>query len=157
MSNGWPHLFLLWSFQSRCLLSLWQQRTWLYHNGLWSQGQQVMKADRAIPTYSFLKFHFIFVYRNWTAFSNGEEYVPVKLYLDTGSASPYCKFQYLLEISLASPRESEKWVQGYLRVNLYGEEGEIIDYDLTPEWVWHFQVQAFFILELIKHKPNSIF
>ena len=57
----------------------------------------------------------------------------MKLFLDTGPEAPFCKFHYLLEIVLANPREAEKWVQGYIRVNLYGEEGELTEYDITPE------------------------
>ena len=57
----------------------------------------------------------------------------MKFFLDTGSASPFCKFHYLLEMTLSSTREAERWVQGYLKVNLYGEEGELTEYDLTPE------------------------
>ena len=57
----------------------------------------------------------------------------MKMFLDTGPEAPFCKFHYLLEIVLANPREAEKWVQGFVRVNLYGEEGELTEYDITPE------------------------
>ena len=40
---------------------------------------------------------------------------------------------YLLEFNLAQPAAAERWVQGFLKVNLYGTESEITDVDLTPE------------------------
>jgi len=70
--------------------------------------------------------------RNWPLLPSSEQ-APMKLFLDTGPEAPFCKFHYLLEISLSSPREAEKWVQGFLQVNLYGEQGELTEYDLTPE------------------------
>ena len=41
---------------------------------------------------------------------------------------------YLLELQLAQPDEAEKWVQGYLKVNLYGTKNEILDHNLTPRY-----------------------
>ena len=40
---------------------------------------------------------------------------------------------YLLEFNLAQPAAAERWVQGFLKVNLYGTESEITDVDLTPK------------------------
>ena len=57
---------------------------------------------------------------------------PTQMFLDTDSEAPYCTFLYILELDMADPREAEKWVQGYLRVTLLGEQGSLIDYDLTP-------------------------
>ena len=58
---------------------------------------------------------------------------PTQMFLDTDSEAPYCTFLYILQLDMAQPREAEKWVQGYLRVTLHGEQGSLIDYDLTPE------------------------
>ncbi|XP_071744357.1 uncharacterized protein [Lepeophtheirus salmonis] len=69
-----------------------------------------------------------------------DEFIPtlgdrknVKFYLDTGKSSPYCKNHYLLEINLAKSDEAEQWVQGFMKTNLYGSKGELMDVDLTPD------------------------
>lgn len=54
------------------------------------------------------------------------------MYLATGPRPPYCSAHYLLELELAEPREAERWVQGELMVNLYGERGELTQHALTP-------------------------
>ena len=46
----------------------------------------------------------------------------------------FLEYHYLLELNLASPREAERWVQGFLKFNLYGTKGEKLDLDLTPEY-----------------------
>ena len=43
------------------------------------------------------------------------------------------EFHYLLELNLANPRIAETWVQGFIKVNLYGSTGEVTDLNLTPE------------------------
>lgn len=43
---------------------------------------------------------------------------------------------YLLELQLAQPDEAEKWVQGYLKVNLYGTKNEILEHNLTPRYTF---------------------
>ena len=55
------------------------------------------------------------------------------MFLDTDSSSPYCNYLYLLELDLASPKESETWVQGFLKVTLVGDKDSLVEYDLTPE------------------------
>merc|ERR1712038_323139 len=57
----------------------------------------------------------------------------VKLYLNTGSITPFCQYHYLMEMNLANPSVAETWVQGFIKVNLYGSSGEITDLNLTPE------------------------
>lgn len=57
----------------------------------------------------------------------------VKFYFNTGKKAPYCQYHYLLTLNLARPPVAEIWVQGFLKVNLYGTENEITDFDLTPE------------------------
>ena len=61
----------------------------------------------------------------------------MELFLDTGPEAPFCKFHYLLDIVLADPGRYERGigesVQGYLKVNLYGDKGELEDYNFTPE------------------------
>lgn len=42
-------------------------------------------------------------------------------------------YHYLLQMSLANPPQAEKWVQGFLKANLYGTKGELLDIDLTPQ------------------------
>ena len=61
---------------------------------------------------------------NWTG--------PARLYLATGPRPPYCSAHYLLELELAEPSEAERWEQGELMVNLYGERGELTQHVLTP-------------------------
>lgn len=76
-----------------------------------------------------------------------------KFYLHTAKKSPFCRMfpafkaaaaanweisvlsehHYLLEFNLAQPKDAETWVQGFLKVNLYGTTSEITDVDLTPE------------------------
>jgi len=56
-----------------------------------------------------------------------------KFYLKTAKKSPFCQHHYLLEFNLAQPKHAERWVQGFLKVNLYGTQSEITDVDLTPE------------------------
>jgi hypothetical protein len=46
---------------------------------------------------------------------------------------PFSEHHYLLEFNLAQPKHAERWVQGFLKVNLYGTQSEITDVDLTPE------------------------
>jgi len=92
--------------------------------------------------------------RNWPLLADNEQ-TPMKLFLDTGPEAPFCKFHYLLEIVLASPREAEKWVQGYVRVNLYGEEGELTEYDITPEQR-KFQLYIIYILLHLNHLTKSL-
>jgi len=58
---------------------------------------------------------------------------PLRMYLETGAVAPYCKHHYLLQLHLAKPRQAEAWVQGYLKVNLFGDKGKLTEYDLTPE------------------------
>ena len=75
------------------------------------------------------------------------------MYLETGAVAPYCKHHYLLQLHLAKPRQAEAWVQvgclsnlqicldchlvsllqGYLKVNLFGDKGKLTEYNLTPE------------------------
>ena len=43
------------------------------------------------------------------------------------------EFQYLLELNLGYSPEAERWVQGFLKVNLHGSKSEITDIDLTQE------------------------
>lgn len=43
------------------------------------------------------------------------------------------EYHYLVSLNLASPPQAEKWVQGFIRVNMYGTKGEITDYELTQE------------------------
>lgn len=62
---------------------------------------------------------------------NGRKHV--RLFLNTGKKSPFCQHHYLLEFNLAQPAAAERWVQGFLKVNLYGTESEITDVDLTPK------------------------
>ena len=53
-----------------------------------------------------------------------------------GQSETYSRFpehHYLLEFNLAQPKHAERWVQGFLKVNLYGAQSEITDVDLTPE------------------------
>jgi len=57
----------------------------------------------------------------------------IQMFLDTDSSSPYCNYLYLLELDLASPKESETWVQGFLKVTLVGDKDSLVEYDLTPE------------------------
>jgi len=58
---------------------------------------------------------------------------PVRMYLETGAVAPYCKHHYLLQLHLAKPRQAEAWVQGYLKVNLFGDKGKLTEYNLTPD------------------------
>lgn len=80
---------------------------------------------------------------------------PLKFYLKTGKKSPFCRntlsprnffflfskiptpfvaeHHYLLEFNLAQPKAAERWVQGFLKVNLYGTRSEITEINLTPE------------------------
>jgi len=58
---------------------------------------------------------------------------PLKFYLKTGKKSPFCQHHYLLEFNLAQPKAAERWVQGFLKVNLYGTRSEITEINLTPE------------------------
>merc|ERR1719242_374336 len=62
---------------------------------------------------------------------NGRKHV--RLFLNTEKKSPFCQHHYLLEFNLAQPAAAERWVQGFLKVNLYGTESEITDVDLTPK------------------------
>ena len=57
----------------------------------------------------------------------------IQMFLDTDSSSPYCNYLYLLELDLASPKESETWVQGFLKVTPVGDKDSLVEYDLTPE------------------------
>ena len=45
----------------------------------------------------------------------------------------FLEYHYLLEMNLANPRVAETWVQGFIKVNLYGTHGEVTDLNLTPE------------------------
>ena len=45
----------------------------------------------------------------------------------------FAEHHYLLELNLAQPEDAERWVQGFLKVNLYGTQSEITDIDLTEE------------------------
>ena len=47
--------------------------------------------------------------------------------------SHFSEHHYLLEFNLAQPKHAERWVQGFLKVNLYGAQSEVTDVDLTPE------------------------
>lgn len=57
----------------------------------------------------------------------------IQFYLNTGGSSPFCQFHYLLQIHLANPKQAERWVQGFLKANLYGEDRELLDINLTPD------------------------
>ncbi|XP_059098768.1 pancreatic lipase-related protein 2-like isoform X1 [Tigriopus californicus] len=58
----------------------------------------------------------------------------VKFYLETNKGpESFCQYHYLLELNLAQPSIAERWVQGFLKVNLYGSKSEILDNSLTPE------------------------
>jgi len=70
--------------------------------------------------------------RNWPLLP-ADDHIPIKLYLETGPVAPFCTHPYLLEIALANPIKAENWVQGFIKVNLYGEKGELTEYNLTPE------------------------
>ena len=43
------------------------------------------------------------------------------------------EFHYLVELNLGYPTEAERWVQGYLKINLYGSKDEQTGIDLTSE------------------------
>lgn len=60
-----------------------------------------------------------------------EPMVGVKYYLMTGREFPFCRRHYRISIQLARPSTAENWVQGSLKVNLYGDAGIIHDLDLT--------------------------
>ena len=46
---------------------------------------------------------------------------------------PLSEYQYLLDIHLASPPSAERWVQGFLTVNIHGTKEEVRGLSLTPE------------------------
>ncbi|XP_064099477.1 pancreatic lipase-related protein 2-like [Macrobrachium nipponense] len=51
----------------------------------------------------------------------------VKMYFDTAGAPPYCYYHYQIVVDTAHPHKAENWVQGNLRIWLYGENGEVIE------------------------------
>jgi hypothetical protein len=58
----------------------------------------------------------------------------VRFYLSTGDGpDTFCQYHYLVDIKLANPTEAERWVQGFLKINLYGTKNEVTELDLTPE------------------------
>merc|ERR1719270_1097721 len=74
----------------------------------------------------------------------------IQMFLDTDSSSPYCNYLYLVELDLASPKESETWVQGFLKVTLVGDKDSLVEYDLTPE-----ESVKFFHGEMYKYQIQS--
>ena len=78
----------------------------------------------------------------------------MELFLDTGPETPFCKFNYLLEIVLADPGKDVRGigesVHGYVKVNLYGDKGGLEEYKLTPEQVFEDEVVS------NMEKPTSI-
>ena len=57
----------------------------------------------------------------------------MKLLIINENNNFFLEYHYLLEMNLANPRVAETWVQGFIKVNLYGTHGEVTDLNLTPE------------------------
>nr|UZS00786.1 triacylglycerol lipase [Neocaridina denticulata sinensis] len=56
-----------------------------------------------------------------------EDRVNVRLWFDTDEVPPYCYYHYQIVVDTAHPNNAEDWVQGKLRLWLYGDNGEVIE------------------------------
>ncbi|PSN39632.1 hypothetical protein C0J52_13799 [Blattella germanica] len=55
-----------------------------------------------------------------------------KFFITTGKDLPFCRHHYRVTVELAKPPKAENWVQGFMRISLQGDTGEIRNLDLTP-------------------------
>ncbi|KAJ9576895.1 hypothetical protein L9F63_006513, partial [Diploptera punctata] len=55
-----------------------------------------------------------------------------KYFVSTGKDLPFCRHHYKVTVELAKPPKAENWVQGFMRISLRSDSGEIQNLDLTP-------------------------
>lgn len=57
-----------------------------------------------------------------------------KYFTTTGREFPYCHRQYRVSLQLARPPPAEAWVQGFVKMSVHGDNGNVIrNLDLTPK------------------------
>ncbi|CAB4064290.1 GABRA [Lepeophtheirus salmonis] len=92
-----------------------------------------IRADEFIPTLGDRKnVKFLFGYWEIITFT-AVNYICMIISRKIFYDSNYLENHYLLEINLAKSDEAEQWVQGFMKTNLYGSKGELMDVDLTPD------------------------
>jgi len=56
-----------------------------------------------------------------------KERINVNMFLDTDRDPHYCLYHYQIEVDTAHPHEAEDWVQGHIRLDMYGDNGEVLE------------------------------